>query len=96
MKAILGRSRKLMKSGPTSTLNVEVGRAIFERLQASADHYRISLGETCMAAIGYHAALWRGMEDKSRIKTPFERFERTLRKESRPARRVSPQTGGVA
>ena len=81
-KAILARARKLMKRGRNTALKIEISLEIRDKLQATADHYGISLAEICQTAIGYHAALWRRQVEKSRPKTPFDRFERSLRKVS--------------
>jgi hypothetical protein len=87
-KTIIARSWKLMKQGQNTALKIDLRLETRENLQAKADHYGISIAALCQAAIGYHAALWRELVEKARPKTPIDRFERSLRKESRPTQRA--------
>lgn len=85
IKGCIERTRKLLKSGPSETIAFHAAVALVGRIDEWALFYGISREEACHACIGYYAAVGRKNEEKSRPKSPMERFERKLASERRQA-----------
>lgn len=82
-KGCIERSKKLLKTTPNTTFQIECSEWDFEGLKILATHYGISVGEACLLFMGYFAALHRRNKEKQSRKTPFAKYEKSLRDESR-------------